>query len=155
MSKPLPNFDKMLKSYPADPDSGKVKKEIGGKVDAGWIGNTCAIRLSKAFNYADAPIPKSHSELNVVSGADGKWYAYRVREFRKFLESVYGAPAIVKKKTSSGLITKNDFNGKRGIICFEVKGWNDATGHLTLWNGMSCVYGDYFDKAYEVALWTE
>ncbi|MFY7828926.1 MAG: T6SS effector amidase Tae4 family protein [Flectobacillus sp.] len=39
------------------------------------------------------------------------------------------------------------FKNRRGIICFEVTGWNDATGHFTLWDGNNILYGqhDYFN----------
>ena len=29
----------------------------------------------------------------------------------------------------------NKINGKKGIVVFEVKGWANATGHFTLWDG--------------------
>ncbi len=52
----LPDFKKLWDAYPtgAAPD---VKTQIGGRVDADWVANTCAIRLSRALNYAGAPVP--------------------------------------------------------------------------------------------------
>ena len=46
------------------PDSAEVKKEIGGAVDAGWITNTCAIRVSGASNVA--------VEFELIQHQDGK-----------------------------------------------------------------------------------
>ena len=39
------------------------------------------------------------------------------------------------------------------MICFEVDGWSDATGHFDLWNGSECIHSDYFSKASKVHLW--
>ena len=94
MSRQMPSFQKMWDNYPDERDSTKVKKLIGGRVDASWITNTCTIRLSRAFNYAGDPIEKGLAGLNAVSGADGKWYAFRVREMEKYLRAKYGAPKL-------------------------------------------------------------
>ena len=39
------------------------------------------------------------------------------------------------------------------LICFEVDGWSDATGHFDLWNGSECIHSEYFGKASKVHLW--
>lgn len=133
-------------------DSTKVKKLIGGRVDASWITNTCTIRLSRAFNYAGDPIEKGLAGLNAVSGADGKWYAFRVREMEKYLRTVYGAPQIE--------VTENDpkklraaVSGHRGVIQFNVLGWSDATGHMDIWDGSRVRFSEYFAQAQGVNLW--
>jgi hypothetical protein len=36
--------------------------------------------------------------------------------------------------------------GKKGLILFEVKGWNDALGHATLWDGTRCYDHCYFNE---------
>lgn len=44
--------------------------------------------------------------------------------------------------------------GKKGVIAFVVKGWDDATGHFDIWDGSSCKYKcDYFKQAERVDLW--
>jgi hypothetical protein len=45
--------------YISFPDSSEVKKGIGGAVNARWITNTCAIRLSRALNYTGILVPMS------------------------------------------------------------------------------------------------
>ena len=54
------------------------------------------------------------------------------------------------------------FLAKKGIIAFDVSGWGDATGHVTVWNGEkcgddSCFGGDhhYFDfrQVKKIYLW--
>jgi hypothetical protein len=66
----LPTFDHLVKHYPHG-DSETVKQIIGGKVDADWIENTCAIRMSRALNYSGVSIPAKSAGLNVISGAAG------------------------------------------------------------------------------------
>ena len=155
MAHRLPNFDNMAANYPIG-SAAEVKTAVGGNVDAAWITNTCVVRVSQALNYGGDPIVAA-TGLLTVSGVDKKRYALRVKEFRKYMVSRYGKPSVVAVKGSSGLIDRSSFNGKRGIICFEVKGWTDATGHFSLWNGSSVLYDgghDYFGGlAHEAALW--
>ena len=58
---------------------GKVGENIKSEV----FKNGCAIRLSYAFNYSGVPI--SPSDGAVSSGADKKWYLYRVSDMKKFI----------------------------------------------------------------------
>jgi hypothetical protein len=154
MSKLIPDFDLLRANYPAGDDPAAVKRDIGGEVDAAWITNTCVVRLSHALNYAGDPIPKGYPGLLVVRGGDSKHYALRVREFRRYMEREYSAPQLRVHRTARGNVSPAAFTGSRGIIGFEVKVWNDATGHFTLWDGNACLHGDYFDKAEEVWLWS-
>jgi hypothetical protein len=66
-----------------------VGKKIGGKVEqnikSGVFQNACPIRMSYVLNYTGVPIPRS--SYAVVSGADGKWYMYRVNDMMSFLET--------------------------------------------------------------------
>jgi hypothetical protein len=40
----------------------------------------------------------------------------------------------------------NKIMNKKGFIVFIVKGWSNATGHITLWDGLNCEdETDYFD----------
>jgi hypothetical protein len=142
MSK-LPPFATLVPNYPVDHDADKVKSGIGGAVDADWITNTCVVRVSKAFNYAGKTyeIPRKSSGLLTVKGGDQKNYAIRVQEFIKFLHRKYGAPNVTR---SGGKISVDPFRGHTGIIAWHVRGWNDATGHFTLWDGAKGLYeGDH------------
>ena len=47
-----PKFQDLWDNYP-DMDGDYVKQMIGGQVNADWITNTCAIRTSRALNYAN------------------------------------------------------------------------------------------------------
>lgn len=101
---------------------GKVKENI----ESGKFKNGCAIRLSYAFYYAGLRI--SHADGAVSSGADKRWYLYRVSDIVKFVQKNIGGVSL---SGSSAL----DFKGKKGIIIFSGCHWSDATGHIDLFNG--------------------
>ena len=125
----------------------EVGDKIGGKVklniDNGTFQNACAIRMSYAFNYSGKEIKKSDG--NVSSGADKKWYLYRVNDFIKFLDSNYS-----DKEETTNIA---DFQGKKGVIVFKDCGWSDATGHVDLYDGNSVEGSDYSDKAKKMYLY--
>lgn len=142
----LPSYKPLSANYPTG-TADEVKKLVGGKVDAAWITNTCTVRLSRSLNYAgdEHKVPKE-AGLFTVSGADHLQYALRVTEMKTFLKKKYGLPQI-SESANDGVVDKSKFNGKNGIICFDVEGWKDASGHFTLWDGSSLLYGgehDYF-----------
>ncbi len=92
----------MWNAYPSG-SASKVKAAIGGNVDAAWIANTCTIRISKCFNAAGVPIPRNHDGLTTVRGGDNLRYAFRVREFRAFLEETYGAATRTISREAGGM----------------------------------------------------
>jgi hypothetical protein len=156
--KVLPDYDEMIKIYPTDKDPEKVKKDIGGNVNRSWYENTCIIRLSKSLNYTNHPIPVISGSFKTVQGADKKWYGLGVQQFWEYLETFYGKPTVyAEKDKKTGRIPMAKFSGIRGIIGFRVKGWEDASGHFTMWDGFKLIYGgdkhDYFAIAYKAALW--
>jgi Type VI secretion system (T6SS), amidase effector protein 4 len=143
----LPSFDALAANYPTDKED-IVKRQIGGDVDARWITNTCTVRVSKSFNYAGRPeyeIPLLPRLLLTVPGADRKNYGLRVQEFNQFLKETYGRPNVVR---ADDKISIKPFLNKTGIINWHVSGWDDATGHFTLWKNDKGLYeGEhvYFD----------
>ena len=131
MPSKLPPYSALKKHFPALA-ADKVKALIGGNVDADYITNCCAIRMSRALNGAGAPIPKSYPGMLTVSGADGKRYALRVKELRVYLRATYGAPQLSVR----GVAVADSFRGKSGII---------RVSRLTL-------KGDALDMASEVTV---
>ena len=142
----LPAFSMLWAHFPIG-SSEEVKHKIGGAVNMAWVTNTCVIRVSYALNKAGEPIPNGWPGLATAKGGDGKRYAYRVKEFKPYLDKKY------KKADISGT-SRTAFEGKKGIIMFDVQGWSDATGHFDLWNGSNARYSEYFDKASTIYLWT-
>jgi hypothetical protein len=144
----LPPYSSLKKSFPAV-EAAQVKALIGGNVDADYITNCCTIRISRALNGAGAPIPKNYPGMTTVSGADGKRYAIRVKEFRIYLRTTYGAPTL----SARGGAVADSFRGKQGIIIFDVRIWSDSSGHVDLWDGSTCAFHGYWAEAAEVMLW--
>ncbi len=143
----LPPFDAMWSAYPSG-EAEEVKRLIGGSVNADWITNTCTIRLSRALNYAGFTVPGAVPGLSTVRGGDGKRYAYRVAEMRRYLRAVLGPPTVVGTGAD-----RAKFAGKKGLIMFDVRIWSDATGHFDLWDGSGPAHAEYFDQATTVQLW--
>ena len=145
--------------YRTYPDSFVIKQNIGGAVDAAYIGNTCAIRLSRALNYSGLPVPGSFAGLLTVKGGDGLYYALRVAEMRKWLQSpaVLGTSEFDHRKKRGEAFDKATLAAFKGIIAFDIR-FSDATGHVDIWDGrvFSSEYrvSDYWVSATRITLWT-
>ncbi len=154
ISHKLPKMKALWLNYPRG-TAEDVKKLIGGKVNYSWIKNTCVIRISRAFNYSGHLIQGGLQNLSTISGDDGYWYAYRVREFSEYLVRTFGNPDISVSRKSGDASIPREFLGEQGVIVFEVDSWNDATGHMTLWNGWKCADDDcYWHRSKKISLWT-
>lgn len=132
-----------------DKIGGKVKYNIDLGKESPQLGftNGCAIRLSYVLNHTGMQIPFIDGQVS--SGADGKWYIFRVRELIRFLHSRMGSPDFAQRHPAPA-----HFKGRKGILVFEVAQWADAEGHATLWNGMTCSDNCYFPKAEAAHLWS-
>lgn len=133
-----------------------VGTKIGGKVDyninevpvgQGRFENACAIRMSYVLNKTGHKIP--HISGKTVSGKEGKWYLFRVRDLLLYLKNVFGDPDHTLNKP-----TALDFSRYKGILVFEVDAWTDATGHATIWDGTNCSDKCYFPLSRKAYIWT-
>ena len=113
-----------------------VGEKIGGKVGhniaEGIFENACPIRMSYVLNYSGFPVPKPTTGYSAVSGNDRKWYLFRVREMMDYLVATFGDPDEVVQRPRL-----QDLAGQQGIMVVRGTGWSDATGHVTLWNGLT------------------
>lgn len=142
-----PSFTQMWKHFSdinhSVPQVGKI---IGGKVgtniNSNIFRNACALRMSYALNRSGIKIPHNESRWKTSSGADKNWYIYRVEDMVTFLNDRFGSADIT-----------SNFTGEKGIILFNVSGWSDATGHVTLWDGMTCSDQCYFPQSTGVKQW--
>lgn len=139
------------------PDPRTVKEIVGGNVNAVWITNTCAIRMSRTLNYSGIPVPRNFAGLNTVKGGDGKRYAYRVREMRTWLVATLNKPVFDIKKTAGTVFDKSKIANVKGIIAFDIA-FADATGHLDLWDGFNIssehhMSRNYYDSATRITVW--
>jgi hypothetical protein len=153
-----PAFEALWKRFPdhrAFPNLEALFRHVGGELERninvpgfGPDGNTCAVRMSLALNHGGTPIDARVVKLlglNVLIGADGHRYLFRVRELRRYLANVLGAAAADRRPPYG-----DAFKGKRGIMAIEVHGWGDASGHVALWNGTTFrepAYDDYLGLA--------
>jgi len=146
-------FSDLLALYPQGTPSA-AKSVIGGKVDAEWIDNTCAIRVSRVLDYSGGPaIPAHDPKLHVVSGADHRWYSYRQKELQGWFTTSFGAPSMTLGASPNRRKLKN----LQGFIAFDIH-FADATGHFDLWDGNvfqleAQATHDYFVMAKTVLFW--
>ncbi|WP_285425162.1 type VI secretion system amidase effector protein Tae4 [Pseudomonas sp. efr-133-TYG-103a] len=117
---------------------GYVAKNIGNPDPSQRWSNTCAVRMSYIFNEAGLTIPAIRGQT--VSGADKRQYFFRVRDLITFLQHRWGHPEVVQYPPPS------EFEGRKGVILFEVSGWSDAQGHATLFDGRRCYDQCYFNS---------
>lgn len=146
-----PNFNAAwaasMRIYDPQASGAKVAQVIGGNVakninnpnPVGRWNNTCAVRMSYILNSSGMRLP--HIAGQTVSGADQKWYFFRVKNLIDYLEKTWGKPEVVQYPPSGG----GQLAGKTGVILFEVSGWSDAQGHATLFNGKICYDHCYFN----------
>lgn len=83
-------------------------------------GNTCAVRMSRAFNYGGMPLSSkliSALKLHPLLGADKNPYLFRVKEMTTYISHAVGVTPIVATKDFD-----TAFAGKRGIISLHRKG---------------------------------
>jgi len=139
-----PNFQRLWLSFP---DHVKYRTledlytALGGAAEKninvpgfGPNGNTCASRLSVAFNKGGAPINTALANsvgATTLGTRGGSRIIFRVRDFRNYLHKVLGAPTIDNTSPYD-----DAFRNRKGIIAFSVN-WQGATGHMALWNGVT------------------
>ncbi|MFZ4457074.1 MAG: T6SS effector amidase Tae4 family protein [Bacteroidales bacterium] len=82
--------------------------------------NTCAIRLSYAFNKAGYMIPQIDGAT--FKGANDLNYFLRVEDIAGYLTNAFGDPTTLKSNQTI----------KNAIIWQSDCGWSDATGHMDI-----------------------
>lgn len=133
----------------------EVGRQIGGKVQFNFdtnpkkFGNACAIRLSYVLNKTGVKIPYGPGR---GSGRDGEWYFYRVKDITAFAEQTFGPAEIDITLADRGKLAK-----QKGLYAVEGSGFNDATGHMSLWNDTEAADHDYLNhvtfKPERIRLW--
>jgi len=139
-----PNFQRLWFEFPDHTKYRSLKDlytALGGSAAKninlpgfGPNGNTCASRLSVAFNNAGAPINNALANsigATTLGTADGSRIIFRVSDFRKYLHNSLGKPTIDNTSPYD-----DSFLNRKGIIAFSVN-WQGANGHIALWNGVT------------------
>lgn len=104
------------------------------------------IRISYTLIKSGITISKTDGATS--SGADGKWYLYRVDDVMKLLMRNIKPTPICSNQNKY----LEDFKGKKGIIIFSSCNWDDATGHIDLFDG-SKVEGQAYSMCGNVRLY--
>lgn len=147
-----PKFSDLWNAYPKKTTAPEAYEIAGGvplalyKENPDGYANACAIRLSHSFNEGNFPLTRAKlakvAKLYSEKGASGKPYLFRVNDMIKYVESELGEPDIIIQ--ADGTNQSRKFAELQGIIIFVVKGWGNATGHVTLWNDYECGDKCYF-----------
>jgi hypothetical protein len=112
---------------------GKVKHNIDMPEKEGGFANACPIRMSYVLNKTGFTIHRA-PDYATVSGGDGQWYIFRVQDMKSYLRGAFGA----LDKAVRCVPQPSDFSGMQGILVVQGKGWGNAGGHVTLWDGARC-----------------
>ena len=139
-----PSFHKLWSEFPDHSQFPTLKDlytALGGAAAKnitadgfGPDGNTCASRLSVAFNKAGVLITSASANAAhaaTLGTAEGSRIIFRVSAFRRYLLNTLGNPTVDNASPFD-----DSFSGKRGIVAFSVN-WDGATGHIALWNGVA------------------
>jgi hypothetical protein len=153
---PRPKFKDMLSAFRRVHGTGTladVANVIGGlvktNIDAKYFANGCALRMSYSLLHAsNASIPH-HSRWKTSEGSDKRRYIFKVKHMIEYLTDTFGPPDLRTDRPAASKI----FDGKQGIIAFDVDQWNDASGHVTLWDGKRCADHCYFPVSKAAMLW--
>jgi hypothetical protein len=163
----MPPFSILDQCYPRT----DVKKMLGGAIDAAWITNTCAIRMSHTFNCAGGKANSAGLKIapqgsESIKSANGENHIFRVKQFiPRQLTAKFGKPTldVYPVKGSTRGIDMNVFKGHKGVIMWDTTGaWASATGHLSLLRAdgtsveaamTAAKVQEYFDLSVNVKLW--
>lgn len=118
--------------------------------------NTCAMQISYIFNqngiFLEQYISRDETKQpigikddSILRGSDGHNYVIRVKTMVKvlMLKDFFGNadepynPKFMQIKQENIDFYNNEFSkfDKSGVVAMIINGWNNANGHITLWNG--------------------
>jgi RHS repeat-associated protein len=158
---PMP-YSELAANYPTSGSPKEMYSSVGGKVaeaynkneskgDANPYANTCALRMSVALNKSgndlDTDVKNSKGQkMFTLEGGDGKDYALRKSDVKDYMGGKYGKSDISTKIGDKDFDQKiNDIKGQKGVVVFDVSGWSNATGHVTIYDGKgNCGHDCYF-----------
>ncbi len=114
------------------------------------VRNACAVRLSYPFNqiqgYQISSRPAGVAG-NVWKGVGGH-YILGSLGMARYMEKVFGKPV-----RQTPVQFQTDYADRTGIVFYDVRIWDDANGHIALWDKGNGYYGAYFDEAREIRFW--
>ncbi|MCP4970666.1 MAG: hypothetical protein GY932_08760 [Arcobacter sp.] len=113
--------------------------------------NTCAIRMSYGLNIGGFKIKKYAREF--LNARTGDSVIASVNGMIKYLKTEFGKSDLEFNGNIENFKSKID--GKKGIVIFKIPIWNDATGHVTLWDGKKCIDNSehFYDSPTDLLFW--
>jgi hypothetical protein len=102
--------------------------------------------MSYVLNNTGYKIPYIPNQT--VSGKNGSWYIYKVKTIIQYLEKIFGEPDHTIENPTAAKISSY-----KGIIVFEVDEWSNASGHVTIWDGVDCSDACYFTQSKKAHIW--
>lgn len=160
-----PSWADMVKHYPAV--SVPIDQLYNSMIRGKFVGeehnptyeNTCATRMSYALNRCGIRLGKTVDSGGTMVGGDGFNYWIRVEDVKAELMARFKGfdEELVLKAIPNSLVDDEEgrkklfrervataqqfldtrIAGKRGIVVFETRGYSNATGHFTLWDGIN------------------
>lgn len=154
----MTHFERLRANYPTESRESLFRNVLR----AGWPDllpnenylNTCAIRMSVAFNRTGSPIPPQHSDGGHRDHA-GQNVTVRVATMHKVLLAKFGAPTWGVSKVPGTPFSFTDLPIESGIVMYRAE-FADASGHVDLWRGVRCVGRcpqPDLELAYEIMFW--
>jgi len=167
----------MVKNYPAASVSidqlynSMIRGKFTGEDNNSTYANTCATRMSYALNRCGIRLGVTADRGGTVVGGDGFNYWIRVQDVKAELMARFKGfdEELVLKAIPNNLLDDDEGRkkifrervaiaqqfldtrvaGKCGIVVFETRGYGDATGHFTLWDGVNkkLAYAPHNDSA--------
>ncbi|MGI9015203.1 MAG: T6SS effector amidase Tae4 family protein [Phycisphaerales bacterium] len=161
---PGPTIQTLQSGYPQSDLQTVMKDIVPAKhwLQSAEDPNTCAIRLSHAFNHAKVPI-RARSGVGMFKGNDDLRYIYRADEFVDYVTALYGKPDITQTSRShKPAEIRQAIAGSPGVLFFKLartrKGKSvdlSAFGHADIWDGSTVWYNPtVWDRTWHVQLWT-
>jgi hypothetical protein len=111
-----------------------------------------SVALNKSGNDLDIKINNNKGEsMYTLTGGDKKEYALRKNDIKDYMKAKYGKADLITKSTDKDFDEQiSKIQGQKGVIVFDVSGWGNATGHITIYDGNgNCGHDCYFKDAIE------
>ncbi|GEM_PF-1792248 len=154
----LPTFSSVNQNFPRDPNnpvygmpSSQVYQLVGGNMYTQNINgnpnyqNACAIRVSRALNYAGQSVPvffNDSRQQKSEKGSDNKNYILTAEAMLAYMLKAYPSPTY--SYTGNDLISVyNEIKGKNGIyiIIPNIRSELGASGHADIFYTNDCLVG--------------
>ena len=147
-------------NYPTDERTDLFNNVLGGGfrdlVGNPNYENTCAMRISIAFNATASKIPQSlGTEDGGHKDRNGNHILVTVKVLETFLKQTLGESNWGMSKQPGTPFNFGDVPRRKGILMYHAA-FSNATGHADVWTGEGCTYNcpdPDLNESFAVQLW--